>query len=204
MRIAFFLSLALVASSIVACGGTATESPTSAANSATDGGPATVSTTPTNDAGTPPKTSDVDASVEACTAPDPTTAPVATMALVAKSEPAPEGGAVVDGSYELTSVTVYTGPGGMAAPLEADVRWTLEVASGVVAQGFVCTSGCSSPGPARAARATYTISGTTIRSAEICPGSRVHVQSYTATKDSIVLYERNDKSQVVTYKFDKK
>ncbi|MFO0674186.1 MAG: hypothetical protein U0235_31990 [Polyangiaceae bacterium] len=202
MKLVCLSSIAIVSSLLVACGGSAVDAPATAA--ATDGGAPTAEVH--SDAQPP---SDAAASVDAaapsgaCNALDPSATPVATMALVADEAPVPAGGTIEDGSYELASITVYTGKGGAAGPLAADVRWRLHVEAGVAEQAFVCGAGCDTPGAPRHARATLSVTGTTLRSVESCPTARIRQQSFTATKDAIVFYERNDTSQIVTYVFAK-
>lgn len=67
-----------------------------------------------------------DAAVGPCNVLDPSTAAIATMSLVPKEAPDPAGGAIQDGAYALSAIDVYTGPGGLSGPIEADVRWRLE------------------------------------------------------------------------------
>jgi hypothetical protein len=107
-------------------------------------------------------------------------APQVTANQVASVAPPATGGTLVDGTYFLTSVTIYTGFGGATGPTGSAESVTLQLASGI-AQSVAGSSGSVSH---ETATLTPT-SPTTLTASTTCPAPKTPTTlSYSATATS--------------------
>jgi hypothetical protein len=100
------------------------------------------------------------------------TAHAITTQQVASDPPAPTGGAIADGTYVLTSATIYTGPGGPVGP-GGPAQTTLRITGATVE-----VANAGDP-PTRSI--TLVTSGTAFTSTDTCPDTTVVRGSYSAT-----------------------
>ena len=89
--------------------------------------------------------------------------PVVTPTAVAATAPTPAGGNLVDGTYDLTALTLYTGLGVSASPPSGTFSAVYQIAGNVAQQ-----VGRLNGSEARYT-STFTISGTRFLSADTCP-----------------------------------
>jgi hypothetical protein len=109
----------------------------------------------------------------------PNTATPVTVTQVAQDPPAPQGGTVADGTYKMTSETIYTGAGGATGPMGTQTV-TIQITGATiqVAKDFDPPT------------STYTLatSGTGFTTTGACPPGLGPLQgSYTATPTSFTV-----------------
>ena len=109
-------------------------------------------------------------------------APSVSGTMVAAAPPVPVGGAIIDGSYVLSALTSYTGPGGSTGSLTDGIS-TLLVISGTTMQQVGSING-------QELRYTTTIStsGTTISTVDTCPAPSTSQHGYTASATELRIY----------------
>jgi hypothetical protein len=108
----------------------------------------------------------------------PNTASSVSIEQVASDPPAPQGGAIVDGTYALTAAVIYTGPNGPAGP-SGTTQTTLQITGPtiqVVSDGDPATRTVS-----------YTTSGTSIESVDTCPDTDTRPGTYTAAPTTFMV-----------------
>jgi hypothetical protein len=93
--------------------------------------------------------------------------PCVTELVVTGPSPAPAGGTIVAGTYNLTSVSLYNAPDG-SAPVTSMGRRTL-VVSGVLATSFTLDQVETSGARTDRAHGTVTVSGTSVTFTPTCP-----------------------------------
>jgi len=104
-----------------------------------------------------------------------TDVPILTEAAV---PPPAMGGAIADGTYVVTSATLYTGPNGASGPSGKSVRMTVAIA-GMRGDSVLDDMNRS---------ATFVIAGTKLKSTATCPGTGTDEVDYSATPESLTLY----------------
>jgi hypothetical protein len=109
--------------------------------------------------------------------------PTVTATRVAAAPPVPAGGAILDGTYELTAFTAYTGVGGATGNLALTAS-EVQTISGTTVQEDGKING-------RESRYTTTIrtSETTISTSDTCPSPRTATHGYTATAIELRIYD---------------
>jgi hypothetical protein len=119
------------------------------------------------------------------------------ITMVAEAAPTPVGGAVPDGSYDLVSVVLYTGPGGTAGPLPLSVKATVAI-SGNTANVAQETSTTAATQRLTASVAT---SGTDLVVTQTCPKPETIQAKYSGGGTDLVWFIPNDKGQIVAYTY---
>ena len=116
--------------------------------------------------------------------------------MVATNAPAATGGTIADGKYHLTSVVLYSGPGGTAGPLPATIKSTVLVHGGFV--DIIQSTGTKVDRLTQAISAT----GTVVTWTQTCPkGSKATSTGYSATPTSLTTFIPNDKGQLVGFTY---
>jgi hypothetical protein len=116
--------------------------------------------------------------------------------MVAADAPTLAGGAIADGTYHLTSLTFYTGPGGRTGPVRYPIRGTL-VFEG---SGFEIVGAEEEPGSVTERRTmTFSTSGPTITYEETCPTPYTATTTYAADGSSFMLAEPGSDTVVWTF-----
>jgi hypothetical protein len=102
---------------------------------------------------------------------------------IAAAAPTPAGGAIADGTYQLTAVTAYSGPGGstLGVALTASEVQTI---SGMTIQEDGILNGQESR-----YTTTFTTSGTTLSTSDTCPSPSTASHGYTATATELRIYD---------------
>lgn len=121
--------------------------------------------------------SEADAAPPACT----TLVNVASeVSLIANASSAPPaaGGVIADGTYVVTSATLYTGPGGASGPTSQKVRMTIAIV-GPRAESISDDVGRVS---------TLSTVGNELHSTTSCPGTGTDVVEFTATPTSLTIH----------------
>jgi hypothetical protein len=103
------------------------------------------------------------------------TIPVEQMAA---DPPAPQGGAVADGTYTLTSAVIYTGPNGPSGAT-GTTQTTLQITGATIQ--------VVSAGDPPTRTVTFTTSGTSLDYADTCPDTATSTGVYTATPTTFVI-----------------
>jgi hypothetical protein len=104
-------------------------------------------------------------------------APAITIQQVVGDPPAPQGGAIADGTYWLTAATIYTGEGDAPGPGGAG-QTTIRIT------GSTMDVAASGTPPTRTL--TLTTSGTSITAADTCPDTDTSQATYSATATALV------------------
>jgi hypothetical protein len=107
--------------------------------------------------------------------------PPVTATAVSAVAPTPAGGAIGDGTYELTAMTLYTGTA--AAPPEGILSAVFEITGGVMQQVIKIN------GSEGRYTTTFTISGISISMVDSCPKWRSETHSLTATPTDYRIYD---------------
>jgi hypothetical protein len=107
---------------------------------------------------------------------------------VGENVPAPSGGALAAGSYNLTAVNLYTGLGGNAGPtgraFQESVLFGVGTFQDVQAQGAV-DAGLMRP---ITTNGTYTTNGSALTETVTCPGTGAATINYTAIGSTLHLF----------------
>ena len=100
---------------------------------------------------------------------------------VASASPAPLGGTLVDGVYDLTANTIYTGPGGLSGTQPGMYAGILVISGGTLQEVMAYSLVPSQPVTPRVL--TYSLAGTTYTiTSSVCGGAEVgYTLGYTAT-----------------------
>jgi hypothetical protein len=116
--------------------------------------------------------------------------------LVAADAPTLAGGAVADGTYHLTSITFYTGPGGRTGPVRYPIRSTL-VFEG---SSFELVGDEDTPGSVTERHTmTFSTSGPTITYEQTCPSPYTATTTYSADGSTFVLMEPGANTAIWTF-----
>ena len=110
------------------------------------------------------------------------TAPTVTANWVATAAPTPAGGTIVDGTYVLTAVTEYSGPGGSTGPTSTSTSLLLTISGNTMQQ--VGRIG----GQERRYTTLISTSGTTLTGTDTCPEPNTLQVQYTATASELRVY----------------
>jgi len=105
-------------------------------------------------------------------------APVITTQQVATAPPTPKGGVVADGTYLLTDVTIYTGPGGPVGP-GGTARTTVQITGATVQ--------VANAGEPATRTVLLQTSGATFTSTDTCPDMTILRGGYTATTTTFAI-----------------
>jgi hypothetical protein len=170
MRLASLLGAAAF---LAACSGSS-----SGTGPAQDGGPEGAATA--NDAGdaaAPPHDAQGDAPPACNTLAN--VAQTVTVQAVAQDPPQSQGGTVADGTYALTDVTLYTGPGGPSGA-SGHSQVTIQIAG--------TTIEVVNAGNPPTQTVTLATSGTAFTATDTCPDTKVTQGSYTTTATTFVVF----------------
>jgi hypothetical protein len=102
---------------------------------------------------------------------------------VAASAPVASGGSIADGTYVLTAVTAFTGPGGATGD------------TGVMASAVLVIAGTTMQqvgrinGQESRYTTTITTSGTRVSTMDTCPAPMADAHPYTATSTELRIYD---------------
>jgi hypothetical protein len=102
-----------------------------------------------------------------------------TIAQVAMDPPAPSGGTIADGTYELTGAIVYTGPNGPSG--------TSGMAQETIAVSGSTVQVVSNGTPARRT-VTLATQSTSFTATDTCPDSSVTMGSYSVTGSTLLIF----------------
>jgi hypothetical protein len=108
--------------------------------------------------------------------------PTVRYAVVAAAAPTPAGGTITDGTYELASVTAYTGTNGPTTPNPSTARMVMVFAGSTVQSVDVVN------GQEHRYIATFSVSGTTITMRDTCPDQVVSIFEITAAATELRIY----------------
>jgi len=200
----FFLGFALVG--LAACSGgsdDSTTSPGSNAPSSSENG----TTTPNPVTPTPndPKPNDPKPNDPKPNDPKPTcntitndATPITFVEVVAQNAPTPTGGAMANGTYHLTAITLYAGPSGKGTKIPLSVKNTVKVSGNVVDQVF---DGTKNGGEVVAEKSTetFSVTGTTVTYTGVCPNNKSRTGTYSVDGATMTLFLKNDVGQTVGY-----
>jgi len=107
-------------------------------------------------------------------------APTFAVALASNPPPLPAGGAISEGSYELTSARLFEVPG--------DVAINRRVGSELDLRGDVMQHATSVNGTLTSGTSRFTASGTTLSVVESCPSTASKTYGFTATPTTLELH----------------
>jgi hypothetical protein len=114
--------------------------------------------------------------------------PIVSATAMAAAAPPAVGGTVVQGTYQLSTITFYTGPTGSTTAPNIQIAAIFEITGNVIQQaGYVNTQESRFT-------STFTTSGTTLSFVDICPYSSAGMSSYSATPTSLSLYATTSNS----------
>jgi hypothetical protein len=209
----FFFTVAVLGAAIatIHCGGTsddgvpAPSTNTSPADPAKEAGQDASSSSPDKDAATPPPDASTDSTTKpnACNTLVNDATAITYVEIVASTAPTPTGGAMVDGTYHLTSITLYS-PNGKATKIPVSLKNTVNVHGNVVDQVFDGTkTGPSGKTETIAERSTetFTTSGSTVTYTMTCPEAKSRTGAYSVKGSTMTLFLKNDLGQDVLYTY---
>lgn len=123
-------------------------------------------------------------------------ADVVGASMVAADAPAPTGGAITAGTYHLKKISVFTGVGGAAGPLQLAIKQTFAI------QGNSADVIQDANGTETRLTSSLTTTGTAVSFARTCPSPEPgKTGSYSAKPGSLVLFLQNDVNQTVSYEY---
>lgn len=106
--------------------------------------------------------------------------------------PAGRGGTIVDGDYNLTDYTVFTGAGGVAGPTGITAKAAIRIAAGRLDEHY--EFGGSGNPSVRSVSGTYAATAATFATTQQCPRSGVSgTLQYTANDPLLVLTDPSTK-----------
>jgi hypothetical protein len=122
------------------------------------------------------------------------TAPAVPETRVAEafSMAAAAGGTIADGTYWLSTLSLYTGPGGATGSTGTNRSQTLRVAGNTI-EIVIVSTGQSTPRHITFTRAT---NGSTLTLTGVCPTGVMPVLAYTATATELTLYSPSNGSNL--------
>lgn len=97
---------------------------------------------------------------------------------LAQDPPQPQGGAIADGTYTLTDLSIYTGSGGPTGAT-GSARITVQIAGGIIQVASDSTPTTQT--------VSLTTSGTTFVATDTCPDTKVTHGSFTATATTLLI-----------------
>ena len=117
-------------------------------------------------------------------------------AMIASDAPAPVGGAIVDGKYHLTDVSLFTGVGGSQGPLAVSIQETINI------HGSTADVVDDVNGKTTRLTETFTLAGNAASFAATCPsgvmGKNVR---YSAVGTTLTLFIVNGAGQTAVYTY---
>jgi hypothetical protein len=123
-------------------------------------------------------------------------APAVIPVWVEGAQPTPAGGTLVDGTYYLTAVSIYTGPGGVSGPTAMMRKMVLVIsnaASGTATFQFIDNENVAGGGTDRRATWTVTPNGTKLVVVGRCPNADgTGTTDYAASGNTFTLYHQTD------------
>ncbi len=108
----------------------------------------------------------------------PNVAPEVPIVAVASAPPAAGGGPIANGTYDATTATLFTGPGGTSGPTGKHLQMTVRIDGG---SATTAVDGVTS-------EAAITLDGTNLHSDSICPSKQAYDTAYTATPTTLSIY----------------
>jgi hypothetical protein len=123
---------------------------------------------------------------------------VVAIAQIAADPLTPVGGAIVDGTYHLTSAVLYTGAGGGSGPLGVSIQQSISLHAGAV--DTVSVSG----GTTTRTSGLVTTNGTSQATfSQTCPTSKAgSTDEYSVSGSSLILFATNGAGQTVMYTYE--
>jgi len=102
---------------------------------------------------------------------------------VASAAPNPMGGAITDGTYVLSGIVLYTGPGGSTTAPNGTFSAVTQISGGKMLQVGTVN------GTETRYASTFTTSGTTISTNDTCPSPKSETHSFTASTTELRIYD---------------
>lgn len=109
--------------------------------------------------------------------------PTVTPTAVASAGPSPAGGAITDGTYVLSTVTLYTGPGGSTIAPNGTFSGVIQISGSRMLQVGAIN------GAEQRYVSTFTTSGTSISTTDTCPTPKSATLSFSATATGLRIYD---------------
>jgi hypothetical protein len=108
--------------------------------------------------------------------------PIVEPLVVIGAQPLPQGGTIIDGTYELRAIAAFLRPGDS---ISAMLQVTRTFSKGTMSVTV------TSPTGTRETSGSYSTSGTTLTSMTTCPADASGSDSfeYSVTSDTVILYE---------------
>jgi hypothetical protein len=190
---------------LVACGGSSSTLPEPSGSGVGTGNDDEAASSP------PPVASPAPPASSATTPPVPPTTPPTPAAgcnqidndanavgaqMVASAAPAPIGGAITDGTYHLTDVSLYTGVGGNSGPLALSIKQTISI------HGDSVDVAEEANGKVTRLTEVITLAGSSVSMARTCPSAMQGGSgTYSVKGNAFVLFLVNDVKQTVSYTY---
>jgi hypothetical protein len=112
--------------------------------------------------------------------------------------PAPTGGTIADGKYDLTDYRVYVGSSGTPGPTGTSVQQTVQIAGGVV-QSIMNVKVDLDAAPTQSharTTSTFTVQGTSLFVTQTCPTQAAsRQQSFSASNTQLLLIDPQSREQ---------
>jgi hypothetical protein len=109
--------------------------------------------------------------------------PDVSFVAMATAAPVPTGGTIAEGTYELSALTLYTGPGGSTTAPGGTFSAVFEISGNTMQQVG------SEDGVEKRYTSTFTISGSTVSTVDSCPVSDSSTHSLSATPTELRIYD---------------
>ena len=116
--------------------------------------------------------------------------------MIAADAPAPVGGAIVDGKYHLTNISVFTGALGSSGPLALSIQET------IVIHGSSVDVVDDVNGKTTRLTETFTHAGSAVSFAATCPSAVMGKNAqYSAVGTTFTIFLVNGAGQTATYTY---
>ncbi|HEY2406246.1 MAG TPA: hypothetical protein VGI10_09595 [Polyangiaceae bacterium] len=110
-------------------------------------------------------------------------APLVTVQAEPAAAPAPTGGAIADGTYALSALTLYTGVNGTSASPPGSLSAVFEIANGVMQQVGIQN------GVESRFTTNFSIAGSTLTTVDTCPAPDSESLSFTGAPTEFRVYQ---------------